>query len=395
MGAANPNPMEKLMVSVLVVANAGGGSPLLYGVSSRSSTVINALLNGTATTTDIILIQEANITDSKYELTHPDFILLKPPWGNTRSNRIAAYISHSNPYLKVTQRMDLCKDPDLQILEISTDLIRSFFLINIYNEHDPAANHYTVPCSLAPLSLPCRCIIMGDLNAHHALWNWQVHTPRWAQELATLIEEQNWRLVNVPDIPTYYYRNGKGSSILDLTLAMAHMAEEITNRAIDNEQATGSDYKVFRFQLVSLHPDVEVTPHELCLNWRKTDWDKFTTIIKNSSAATRTQWQQYRSNPSPTNLDAWAILLWDIIKRAAELSMPYLDTTPGSKRWWRENISATHMKMNHARCRWKRTRNDTHQQEFHQLCNTYYHTIRHAKDSMWKEYLSQVQGPDV
>jgi hypothetical protein len=28
MSAANPNPMEKSMVSVLVVANAGGGSPL-------------------------------------------------------------------------------------------------------------------------------------------------------------------------------------------------------------------------------------------------------------------------------------------------------------------------------------------------------------------------------
>jgi hypothetical protein len=29
MSAANPNPMEKSMVSVLVVANAWGGSPLL------------------------------------------------------------------------------------------------------------------------------------------------------------------------------------------------------------------------------------------------------------------------------------------------------------------------------------------------------------------------------
>jgi hypothetical protein len=32
MSAANPNPMEISMVSVLVVANAGGGSPLLCGV---------------------------------------------------------------------------------------------------------------------------------------------------------------------------------------------------------------------------------------------------------------------------------------------------------------------------------------------------------------------------
>jgi hypothetical protein len=32
MSAANPNPMEKSIVSVLVVANTGGGSPLLYHV---------------------------------------------------------------------------------------------------------------------------------------------------------------------------------------------------------------------------------------------------------------------------------------------------------------------------------------------------------------------------
>jgi hypothetical protein len=32
MSAASLNPMEKSMVSVLVVANTGGGSPLLYGI---------------------------------------------------------------------------------------------------------------------------------------------------------------------------------------------------------------------------------------------------------------------------------------------------------------------------------------------------------------------------
>jgi hypothetical protein len=36
MSAANPNPMEKSMVSVLVVANAGGGSPLPCGVGGHA-----------------------------------------------------------------------------------------------------------------------------------------------------------------------------------------------------------------------------------------------------------------------------------------------------------------------------------------------------------------------
>jgi hypothetical protein len=138
------------------------------------------LLNSTGAIIDIILIQEANITDSKYEVTHPNIILLKPLQGNRWSNYIAAYISHCNPSLKVTQRMDPCNDPNYQILEIRTDLIPSFFLVNIYNEYDPASKLYTIPYSLTPLSLPLRCIILGDLNAHHTLLKCHVHIPRQA-----------------------------------------------------------------------------------------------------------------------------------------------------------------------------------------------------------------------
>jgi hypothetical protein len=37
MSAVNLNPMEKSMVLLLVVANAGGGSPLLCGVGGQLS----------------------------------------------------------------------------------------------------------------------------------------------------------------------------------------------------------------------------------------------------------------------------------------------------------------------------------------------------------------------
>jgi hypothetical protein len=323
--------------------------------ANRSTTVINALLNSAGATADIILIQEVNITDPKYEVTHADFILIKPPRGNRWSNRTAAYISRSNPYLRVTQRADICNDPDLQILEVETDLIPSFFLLNVYNEHDPVTNLFTIPRSLTPLSLPRRCIITGDLNAHHALWNSRVTNPRRAEELAALIEEQGWHLVNTPDIPTYHYKNGTGSSVLDLTLAAPAMAGEITNWAIDDEQATGSDHDVIRFQIQSLHPDLEFTTQEPRLNWRKTNWDKFSKTLKHLSTETQPLWQRHQSQPSANNLDAWATLLRDIIKKAAESSTPYLNVTPRSKRWWTEEISTARTVMNQARRCWNRT----------------------------------------
>jgi hypothetical protein len=41
-----------------------------------------------------------------------------------------------------------------QILAVGTDLIPSFFLLNIFNECHPICKLYTIPCSLIPLSLP-------------------------------------------------------------------------------------------------------------------------------------------------------------------------------------------------------------------------------------------------
>jgi exonuclease III len=107
--------------------------------------IIYALLNSAGATADIILLQEVNITDRTYAAMHPNFTLVLPPRGDRQTNHMAAYISRSNPYLRVAQRTDICDDPDLQILEVGTDLIPSFFLLNVYNEWDPVSKLYTIP----------------------------------------------------------------------------------------------------------------------------------------------------------------------------------------------------------------------------------------------------------
>jgi hypothetical protein len=111
---------------------------------------VTALLNSACKSADIILIQEVNIKDPHYEVTHPNFLLVKPPKGQCRSNRTVAYISRSNPFLQVTQRTDVCNNPDLQALEVSTPLIPSFLLLNIYNEHHAESRPYTIPRALTP-----------------------------------------------------------------------------------------------------------------------------------------------------------------------------------------------------------------------------------------------------
>jgi hypothetical protein len=136
---------------------------------NRSTTALTTLLNTAGPTTDIVLMQEVNIKDPRYAITHPDFLLLLPSHAYHKVTHTAMYVSRLNPHIQVTPRLDVSRDPDLQVLDVSTTLIPSFYLLNIYNECDPRTKIYTIPHSLTPLALACHCVITGDLNTHYPL----------------------------------------------------------------------------------------------------------------------------------------------------------------------------------------------------------------------------------
>ena len=58
----------------------------------------------------------------------------------------------------------------------------------------------------------------------------------------------NLQLINDEDTPTYNYRNGIGTSILDLTFATPTSTESITSWAVDDEATSGSDHEVICFE---------------------------------------------------------------------------------------------------------------------------------------------------
>jgi hypothetical protein len=45
--------------------------------------------------------------------------------------------------------------------------------------------------------------------------------------------------------------------------------------------------------------------------------------------------------------------------------------------------------------RWQKTHLPHHYKDYHALRNKHFRTICYAKDSLWKEYLSQVGGADI
>jgi hypothetical protein len=159
------------------------------------------------------------------------------------------------------------------------DLILKLYLLNLYNEYDPLMQKHTIPHTLPHLPPLSRCIITGDLNMHHSLWNSQARCYARADEIVMLIEDHGWHLVNVPDTPTYHYRNGTGSLVIGLMIAALAVAREVTDWAIDEDHPTSCNHEVVRFNIVMLHPDAECTHTCPCLNWCKTDWDTFISTL--------------------------------------------------------------------------------------------------------------------
>jgi len=279
---------------------------------NRSSNVILTILSIAEKTADIVLLQEPGFSDIAYATTHPNFELLVPPRNNRKYNRTAAYISKSNPYLLCSPRPDLSNDPDLQIIEVSTPTIPTTTIINIYNEHEGASNLYTIPRTLIHTNLPARCIIAGDMNAHHPWWN-STHPPARAEELVHLMELHNYSLLNTPDLPTFFRRTNKRPSTIDLTFVSPQVEEDVINWAIDDEAATGSDHATIRFQLISHNSHVPLPASQPRHNWNKADWDLFSNHLSARAVETYRTWYLLHQNPSHQNLDSSAELLRDLI----------------------------------------------------------------------------------
>jgi hypothetical protein len=101
---------------------------------ANSTNVMQSLLNIATETTDIILIQEPWISHER-TIFHPSFQVIIPQSNEyTHKSRTLIFIPTPDPYIKCTPRPDLCNDPDLQPLDISTPTIPTISIENFYNE---------------------------------------------------------------------------------------------------------------------------------------------------------------------------------------------------------------------------------------------------------------------
>src|SRR5207302_2744135 len=121
-------------------------------------------------------------------------------------------------------------------------------------------------------------------------------------------------------------------------------------------------------------------------NWDKTDWYS----LKTSLAAIKV------SSPSimPTNhsLSSW------FDRHLSTVSTLLLNNTPKkhpsfqSKPWWMDQLSSLHRAFHSASHRSRKLPTTSHLNDTKNLKNKYFHAIKQAKASYWKQYLATVDS---
>ena len=147
-----------------------------------------------------------------------------------------------------------------------------------------------------------------------------------------LIDSQSLQLVNEPDEPTYHYRNRTGTSVLDLTIATGRLARAITNWLVNPELDTGSDHEVIQFTIVSDNIKMAPLPtYTNRYNWKKADWQKFSSKVIELSLGNDTTWKELCNHPSTENLEQAAYLLRDNLVDAIDYAIPTIRPSPQVK----------------------------------------------------------------
>jgi hypothetical protein len=184
------------------------------------------------------------------------------------------------------------------------------------------------------------------MNAHHAWRNTPTKRPQRHEDLVPLMANTGNSLLNVADVPTYYYHTGKGNSVIDITFISPSLNDERRNWAVKEEAHTASDHATIRFELVSQSALIHNPPTAPEYNCDKEDWELFKNTLRNPTSLTATTWQLLHDNRNKTNLDSSAQLLRDLILNAIEKAVPPVSLSPFSNRWWDLSLTEARKHIN-------------------------------------------------
>ncbi|KAF6527552.1 hypothetical protein HZS61_007854 [Fusarium oxysporum f. sp. conglutinans] len=265
---------------------------------------------------DIVLLQEpwtAHTDTRSLTKTHPAYDTFTPveTWdGNDTRPRVMTYVRR-DPRLLADQI------GPFQTRDILWLTINGMTIVNFYRQNDEsdALN------ILIRWPVPERCLIAGDFNARHHIWQTGQATNR-GQGIADWASENDLDLLNTPDIPT----NPHGNTI-DLAFTNMPLAEA----TVEDHLATSSDH----FTLSLTLPDAGLAPMQPGRVRVTTDDElkRFAEIVELGAAGLPT------ADSTPSELDELASALVNLLTSAAKAAGRPTRKGARTAPWWTEECA--------------------------------------------------------
>src|SRR6266498_3819221 len=160
-----------------------------------------------------------------------------------------------------------------------------------------------------------------------------------SQKRIQYLNQHQFKLLNEPNIPTFYRRNIRNISIINLTFTTKALNQSKSIFwQIDENVNTRSDHEVILFLIQSEGNLVENLLRKMPYNLEKADWKEFNKELKDSSNQAEFQWNPAASS-QVEELEKHAENLQILIQKTAEKTIPKRKTSNRSKPWWNNHIN--------------------------------------------------------
>lgn len=348
----------------------------------------SALELGIREKSDLIMVQEPWMLRDQSQsylrsIAHSAYQMIIPKHNPQTRPRVLAYAKRSLNVQITPHDLD---DPDIQSLIVQDTKGKRLQIINVYNEKDQGG-HWTLDRALYRTNLLPNCVMVGDFNIRHALWdpNGNDNSSR-ANTFVNWIDTKNFLLQNQPNIGTFYRTHMDRPSVLDLTFTRgASLRRDINWRTID----IGSDHLAISIDIASSHDMPAPIPEKRqAYDTRKADWEGFTRVLKDLATTI----------VFTDNLDQLAEDFSETITTACNRCIPKKRTSPHSKPWWTPELRQLRREMAREQRRLHAPLQSLDRQDKEAYLvarNRYFLAIKNAKRDHWNQFLEKTDPKSI
>ncbi len=255
---------------------------------------------------------------------------------------------------------------EVQTVRIKADKNDWITLVNVYL---PNTETQTTRFDPGMLSSTARSVIIGDLNAHSRLWDYEQTPDSRGQEIEDWIIEHDLFLLNNGSTTRHSRITGRGSTP-DLSVCGSHWTRKATWEVL--EPIGDSDHLPISITINHRIKYQPVLPRKASWKRNGVNWEEFSTKVD----------EQMTDLPEEPNLSVRIARFTNILTSTAEVHVGKSKPRPQGKSWMTPDVRAKIRTRN----RLRRTIGSS-REEWIQACREANDTIKEAKETSWRELL--------